>query len=59
MRSQKVRRRPESCHAYHPQENAMDCGGSCTISLSIALFLACVSVSSSVSSSSSSWLMSR
>uniref|UniRef100_A0A671SJG4 Calcium channel, voltage-dependent, alpha 2/delta subunit 4a n=1 Tax=Sinocyclocheilus anshuiensis TaxID=1608454 RepID=A0A671SJG4_9TELE len=26
MRSQKIRRRPESCHAYHPQENAKDCG---------------------------------
>uniref|UniRef100_A0A8C1QHT7 Calcium voltage-gated channel auxiliary subunit alpha2delta 4 n=1 Tax=Cyprinus carpio TaxID=7962 RepID=A0A8C1QHT7_CYPCA len=45
MRSQKIRRRPESCHAYHPQENAKDCGGAAAISLSIMLFLACLSVS--------------
>ncbi|XP_068507182.1 voltage-dependent calcium channel subunit alpha-2/delta-4-like isoform X3 [Syngnathus scovelli] len=38
MKSQKVRRRPESCHAYHPKENAKDCGGACTISLSLNLF---------------------
>uniref|UniRef100_A0A673H7M6 Calcium channel, voltage-dependent, alpha 2/delta subunit 4a n=1 Tax=Sinocyclocheilus rhinocerous TaxID=307959 RepID=A0A673H7M6_9TELE len=40
-----IRRRPESCHAYHPQENAKDCGGAAAISLSIMLFLACLSVS--------------
>ncbi|XP_037109060.1 voltage-dependent calcium channel subunit alpha-2/delta-4-like [Syngnathus acus] len=40
MKSQKVRRRPESCHAYHPKENAKDCGGACTISLSLSLFCA-------------------
>ncbi|XP_073803266.1 voltage-dependent calcium channel subunit alpha-2/delta-4 isoform X2 [Danio rerio] len=45
MRSQKIRRRPESCHAYHPQENAKDCGGAVAISLSIMLFFACLSVS--------------
>ncbi|XP_034367844.1 voltage-dependent calcium channel subunit alpha-2/delta-4 isoform X2 [Arvicanthis niloticus] len=27
MRSQKPRRRPGSCHAFHPEENAQDCGG--------------------------------
>uniref|UniRef100_A0A8C2ZDN7 Calcium voltage-gated channel auxiliary subunit alpha2delta 4 n=1 Tax=Cyclopterus lumpus TaxID=8103 RepID=A0A8C2ZDN7_CYCLU len=43
MRSQKIRRRPESCHAYHPQENANDCGGASVISLSAALFLTCLS----------------
>uniref|UniRef100_A0A4W4GYG1 Voltage-dependent calcium channel alpha-2/delta subunit conserved region domain-containing protein n=1 Tax=Electrophorus electricus TaxID=8005 RepID=A0A4W4GYG1_ELEEL len=37
MKSQKMRRRPESCHAYHPHENAEDCGGACEISLSVAL----------------------
>uniref|UniRef100_H3CQ56 Calcium voltage-gated channel auxiliary subunit alpha2delta 4 n=1 Tax=Tetraodon nigroviridis TaxID=99883 RepID=H3CQ56_TETNG len=31
MRSQKIRRRPESCHAYHPQENANDCGGASSL----------------------------
>ncbi|KAM8739878.1 voltage-dependent calcium channel subunit alpha-2/delta-4 isoform 2-T2 [Acanthopagrus schlegelii] len=45
MRSQKIRRRPESCHAYHPQENANDCGGASVISLSASLFLACLSFS--------------
>ncbi|KAL0968117.1 hypothetical protein UPYG_G00262610 [Umbra pygmaea] len=39
MRSQKVRRRPKTCHAYHPKENAKDCGGASEISLSMALFL--------------------
>ncbi|KAM5252744.1 voltage-dependent calcium channel subunit alpha-2/delta-4 isoform 15-T16 [Hipposideros larvatus] len=27
MRSQKLRRRPDSCHAFHPEENSQDCGG--------------------------------
>ncbi|XP_042526065.1 voltage-dependent calcium channel subunit alpha-2/delta-4 [Dipodomys spectabilis] len=27
MRSQKPRRRPDACHAFHPEENAQDCGG--------------------------------
>ncbi|KAM6962290.1 voltage-dependent calcium channel subunit alpha-2/delta-4 [Tautogolabrus adspersus] len=49
MRSQKVRRRPESCHAYHEQENANDCGGASAISLSAALFLTCLSFSKLVS----------
>ncbi|TNM91328.1 hypothetical protein fugu_019708 [Takifugu bimaculatus] len=43
MRSQKIRRRPESCHAYHPQENANDCGGASDLSLSVSLFLTCLS----------------
>ncbi|XP_072769376.1 voltage-dependent calcium channel subunit alpha-2/delta-4 isoform X3 [Nerophis lumbriciformis] len=41
MRSQKIRRRPESCHAYHPQENANDCGGASAASLSALLVLLC------------------
>ncbi|XP_062299545.1 voltage-dependent calcium channel subunit alpha-2/delta-4 [Scomber scombrus] len=49
MRSQKIRRRPESCHAYHPQENANDCGGASVISLSASLFLFCLSFSALVS----------
>nr|XP_020508466.1 voltage-dependent calcium channel subunit alpha-2/delta-4 [Labrus bergylta] len=49
MRSQKIRRRPESCHAYHEQENANDCGGASAISLSAALFLTCLSFSKLVS----------
>ncbi|XP_063764061.1 voltage-dependent calcium channel subunit alpha-2/delta-4-like isoform X3 [Eleginops maclovinus] len=31
MKSQKVRRRPESCHSYHPKENAKECGGAASI----------------------------
>uniref|UniRef100_A0A8C6US31 Calcium channel, voltage-dependent, alpha 2/delta subunit 4a n=1 Tax=Neogobius melanostomus TaxID=47308 RepID=A0A8C6US31_9GOBI len=42
MRSQKIRRRPESCHAYHEQENANDCGGAAAASLSALLFLFCL-----------------
>ncbi|XP_070686467.1 voltage-dependent calcium channel subunit alpha-2/delta-4 [Pempheris klunzingeri] len=40
MKSQKVRRRPESCHAYHPKEDAKECGGVAAISLSLPLFSA-------------------
>uniref|UniRef100_A0A3Q2DC41 Calcium channel, voltage-dependent, alpha 2/delta subunit 4b n=1 Tax=Cyprinodon variegatus TaxID=28743 RepID=A0A3Q2DC41_CYPVA len=40
MKSQKVRRRPESCHAYHPKEDAKECGGASAISLSLPLFSA-------------------
>ncbi|XP_034434859.1 voltage-dependent calcium channel subunit alpha-2/delta-4 isoform X5 [Hippoglossus hippoglossus] len=49
MRSQKIRRRPESCHAYHPQENANDCGRASFISLSVSLFFICLSFSTIVS----------
>nr|XP_003410807.1 voltage-dependent calcium channel subunit alpha-2/delta-4 [Loxodonta africana] len=39
MRSQKLRRRPDSCHAFHPEENAQDCGGTSAISASLPLLL--------------------
>ncbi|XP_058876915.1 voltage-dependent calcium channel subunit alpha-2/delta-4-like isoform X2 [Acipenser ruthenus] len=39
MRSQKIRRRPDSCHAFHPEENAQDCGGASEMSLSLPLFI--------------------
>ncbi|XP_038843651.1 voltage-dependent calcium channel subunit alpha-2/delta-4-like, partial [Salvelinus namaycush] len=45
MKSQKVRRRPESCHAYHPQENAKECGDASQIYLSVSLFLTCLTAS--------------
>ncbi|KAM7397278.1 hypothetical protein PAMP_020262 [Pampus punctatissimus] len=45
MKSQKVRRRPESCHAYHPKEDAKDCGGAAAISLSLRLFSASLVIS--------------
>uniref|UniRef100_A0A8D0B2M0 Voltage-dependent calcium channel alpha-2/delta subunit conserved region domain-containing protein n=1 Tax=Salvator merianae TaxID=96440 RepID=A0A8D0B2M0_SALMN len=37
MRSQKLRRRPDTCHAFHPEENAQDCGGAAEISASLVL----------------------
>uniref|UniRef100_A0A8C0BR44 Calcium voltage-gated channel auxiliary subunit alpha2delta 4 n=1 Tax=Buteo japonicus TaxID=224669 RepID=A0A8C0BR44_9AVES len=37
MRSQKLRRRPDTCHAFHPEENAQDCGGTAEISVSPTL----------------------
>ncbi|XP_058415112.1 voltage-dependent calcium channel subunit alpha-2/delta-4 [Diceros bicornis minor] len=39
MRSQKLRRRPDSCHAFHPEENAQDCGGTSDTSASLPLLL--------------------
>nr|XP_008533355.1 PREDICTED: voltage-dependent calcium channel subunit alpha-2/delta-4 isoform X4 [Equus przewalskii] len=39
MRSQKLRRRPGSCHAFHPEENAQDCGGTSDTSASFTLLL--------------------
>ncbi|KAL6106200.1 uncharacterized protein ACO6RY_10127 [Pungitius sinensis] len=40
MKSQKVRRRPQSCHDYHPKENAKECGGAAAILLSLSVFSA-------------------
>ncbi|XP_040292549.1 voltage-dependent calcium channel subunit alpha-2/delta-4 isoform X2 [Bufo bufo] len=45
MRSQKLRRRPHSCHAFHPEENAQDCGRGAGLSVSILLILASLVVS--------------
>uniref|UniRef100_A0A3P8TGT8 Calcium voltage-gated channel auxiliary subunit alpha2delta 4 n=1 Tax=Amphiprion percula TaxID=161767 RepID=A0A3P8TGT8_AMPPE len=45
MKSQKVRRRPESCHAYHPKEDAKECGGATAIFPSLFLFPASLLVS--------------
>ncbi|XP_037703242.1 voltage-dependent calcium channel subunit alpha-2/delta-4 [Choloepus didactylus] len=39
MRSQKLRRRPGSCHAFHPEENAQDCGGASDSPASLPLLL--------------------
>uniref|UniRef100_A0A8C3WKI6 Calcium voltage-gated channel auxiliary subunit alpha2delta 4 n=1 Tax=Catagonus wagneri TaxID=51154 RepID=A0A8C3WKI6_9CETA len=39
MRSQKLRRRPDACHAFHPEENAQDCGGTSDTSASHPLLL--------------------
>ncbi|XP_053574828.1 voltage-dependent calcium channel subunit alpha-2/delta-4 [Bombina bombina] len=45
MRSQKLRRRPHSCHAFHPEENAQDCGGVSGLSASITLLLGALAIS--------------
>ncbi|XP_044137307.1 voltage-dependent calcium channel subunit alpha-2/delta-4 isoform X2 [Bufo gargarizans] len=45
MRSQKLRRRPHSCHAFHPEENAQDCGRGAGLSVSVLLILASLVVS--------------
>ncbi|XP_009945117.1 PREDICTED: voltage-dependent calcium channel subunit alpha-2/delta-4-like, partial [Leptosomus discolor] len=39
MRSQKLRRRPDTCHAFHPEENAQDCGGAAEVSISPTLLV--------------------
>ncbi|XP_059114454.1 voltage-dependent calcium channel subunit alpha-2/delta-4 isoform X2 [Peromyscus eremicus] len=39
MRSQKPRRRPGPCHAFHPEENAQDCGGASDTVASLPLLL--------------------
>uniref|UniRef100_A0A803JAZ7 Calcium channel, voltage-dependent, alpha 2/delta subunit 3 n=1 Tax=Xenopus tropicalis TaxID=8364 RepID=A0A803JAZ7_XENTR len=31
LKSQKIRRRPEACHGFHPEENARECGGAFSI----------------------------
>uniref|UniRef100_A0A3B3TIQ3 Calcium voltage-gated channel auxiliary subunit alpha2delta 3 n=1 Tax=Poecilia latipinna TaxID=48699 RepID=A0A3B3TIQ3_9TELE len=42
LKMQKDRRRPDTCHPFHPEENSMECGGagSLTTSLSATLLLA-------------------
>ncbi|KAK6321044.1 hypothetical protein J4Q44_G00080200 [Coregonus suidteri] len=32
LKFQKDRKRPESCHPFHPEENAMECGGAAGLS---------------------------
>ncbi|XP_045866600.1 voltage-dependent calcium channel subunit alpha-2/delta-4 [Meles meles] len=39
LRSQKLRRRPDSCHAFHPEENAQECGGTPDTSASLPMLL--------------------
>uniref|UniRef100_A0A8C5K9E6 Calcium channel, voltage-dependent, alpha 2/delta subunit 4 n=1 Tax=Jaculus jaculus TaxID=51337 RepID=A0A8C5K9E6_JACJA len=45
MRSQKPRRRPDSCHAFHPEENAQDCGRASDTVASLPLLLLPLSTS--------------
>uniref|UniRef100_G1T3K7 Calcium voltage-gated channel auxiliary subunit alpha2delta 3 n=1 Tax=Oryctolagus cuniculus TaxID=9986 RepID=G1T3K7_RABIT len=39
LKAQKIRRRPESCHGFHPEENARECGGVPSLQASVALLL--------------------
>ncbi|KAL7837090.1 hypothetical protein SRHO_G00268010 [Serrasalmus rhombeus] len=32
LKFQKDRKRPDSCHPFHPEENAMECGSAATLS---------------------------
>ncbi|XP_040201247.1 voltage-dependent calcium channel subunit alpha-2/delta-4 isoform X3 [Rana temporaria] len=45
MRSQKLRRRPHSCHDFHPEENAQDCGRGSTLTSSLMLLLISLAIS--------------
>ncbi|CAI9544014.1 unnamed protein product [Staurois parvus] len=45
MRSQKLRRRPHSCHDFHPEENAQDCGRGSTLTSSLMLLLISLTIS--------------
>uniref|UniRef100_A0A3Q2QZ91 Voltage-dependent calcium channel alpha-2/delta subunit conserved region domain-containing protein n=1 Tax=Fundulus heteroclitus TaxID=8078 RepID=A0A3Q2QZ91_FUNHE len=42
LKMQKDRRRPDTCHPFHPEENSMECGraGNLTMSLNTTLLLA-------------------
>ncbi|XP_048346807.1 voltage-dependent calcium channel subunit alpha-2/delta-3 isoform X3 [Sphaerodactylus townsendi] len=39
LKSHKIRRRPESCHGFHPEENARECGGVLGLSAKPALVM--------------------
>uniref|UniRef100_A0A6I8N129 Calcium voltage-gated channel auxiliary subunit alpha2delta 4 n=1 Tax=Ornithorhynchus anatinus TaxID=9258 RepID=A0A6I8N129_ORNAN len=39
LRTQKPRRRPDTCHAFHPEENAEDCGGGAYTAPTLPLLL--------------------
>ncbi|EHB00382.1 Voltage-dependent calcium channel subunit alpha-2/delta-3 [Heterocephalus glaber] len=39
LKAQKIRRRPESCHGFHPEENARECGGAPSLQAMRALLL--------------------
>ncbi|XP_073477696.1 voltage-dependent calcium channel subunit alpha-2/delta-4 isoform X5 [Aquarana catesbeiana] len=45
MRSQKLRRRPHSCHDFHPEENAQDCGRGSTLTSSLLLLFISLAIS--------------
>ncbi|KAK5863664.1 hypothetical protein PBY51_000677 [Eleginops maclovinus] len=42
LKMQKDRRRPDTCHPFHPEENSMECGGAAGLTPSFAATLLCV-----------------
>ncbi|KAI4824534.1 hypothetical protein KUCAC02_013038 [Chaenocephalus aceratus] len=42
LKMQKDRRRPDTCHPFHPEENSMECGGAVGLTPSLAATLLCV-----------------
>ncbi|XP_078066286.1 voltage-dependent calcium channel subunit alpha-2/delta-3 [Mustelus asterias] len=47
LRSQKIRRRPDSCHPFHAEENARECGGALGLRPCLAILLLPLLVASS------------
>uniref|UniRef100_A0A8C7Z614 Voltage-dependent calcium channel alpha-2/delta subunit conserved region domain-containing protein n=1 Tax=Oryzias sinensis TaxID=183150 RepID=A0A8C7Z614_9TELE len=39
LKMQKDRRRPDTCHPFHPEENSMECGGAVTLISSLVSIL--------------------
>ncbi|XP_039903516.1 voltage-dependent calcium channel subunit alpha-2/delta-3 isoform X1 [Simochromis diagramma] len=44
LKMQKDRRRPDTCHPFHPEENSMECGGAVNLTQSLATTLLCLLV---------------
>uniref|UniRef100_A0A3Q1G9R8 Calcium voltage-gated channel auxiliary subunit alpha2delta 3 n=1 Tax=Acanthochromis polyacanthus TaxID=80966 RepID=A0A3Q1G9R8_9TELE len=44
LKMQKDRRRPDTCHPFHPEENSMECGGAASLNPSLVATLLCVLV---------------
>uniref|UniRef100_A0A3B4ZDC0 Voltage-dependent calcium channel subunit alpha-2/delta-3-like n=1 Tax=Stegastes partitus TaxID=144197 RepID=A0A3B4ZDC0_9TELE len=44
LKMQKDRRRPDTCHPFHPEENSMECGGAANLNPSLVATLLCVLV---------------
>uniref|UniRef100_A0A8C4H7W2 Calcium voltage-gated channel auxiliary subunit alpha2delta 3 n=1 Tax=Dicentrarchus labrax TaxID=13489 RepID=A0A8C4H7W2_DICLA len=42
LKMQKDRRRPDTCHPFHPEENSMECGGAVGLTPSLTATLICV-----------------
>ncbi|XP_056432369.1 voltage-dependent calcium channel subunit alpha-2/delta-3-like [Gadus chalcogrammus] len=42
LKFQKDRRRPDTCHPFHPEENSMECGGAWGLTPSLAATLLCL-----------------